>query len=152
MPSGVEVDIDDNAIISACNTPGMPVAKWRDEVMRRIGVRAVEKSPVNDPENARHRAGWVGEFKASWFVRRYGNQHRVGCEIGNAANHAVFVEEGRSASKKYQRFSWTGWGGEVRSTGGRVGGGTRARPGKHILRDACNAVMPSQCDDYTPLA
>ena len=152
MASGVRVVISDELIISALNLPGRPVANWRDRTGEMIVGEAIVKSPVNDPLNARHRAGWVGEFQQSWYWDRYGNQHRVGARIGNVAHHALYVEEGRSASFKRQTFSWTAWGGETRTVGHDVtGSGTSARPGKHVLRNAVNTVMPSRCGGFTPL-
>jgi len=140
MASDVEVHIEDRAIISALNTPGGAVSNWRNEIAREVTNVAIGTSPVNDVLNAQHRGGKVGEFKASWGWDSVGsNGHRVRATIYNGARHAEYVEEGRSASFRRQRFSWTGWGGDIRDVPS-----TRGRFGKHILRRALIAVMGSQ--------
>ena len=139
MAEGVEVDIDDRAIITALNAPGRPVFRWRDEQARAITNRAINTSPVNSPLNAMHRGGAVGTYKASWGFDRVGsNGHVVRATIFNSADHADIVEFGRRGSSGYERFSWTRWGGEIRG----VPHGTSGRPGKHILRNATNSVAP----------
>jgi hypothetical protein len=158
MASDVRVEVDDIAIISALNTPGGGVYEWRDGVGHDIAMRAMITSPINNPLNAVHREGVVGTYKKSWAWGRQGsNGHRVRAIVFNSADHAEFVEFGRSASNKYQRFSWSRWNGDIRSVGGVVEGrprlGTRSRDGKHILRNACNSVMPGATGGtYTPLA
>ena len=160
MPSDVRVEITDVAIISALNTPGQPVARWRDETGVLIANRARERSPKNAVANARHRGGVTGTFRAGWHVAKRGNQHRLTAIVSNVAPHAVYVEFGRSASTKLQRFSWTKWGGRIRTVGTRPNGkryragkGTAERRGKHVLRNATNYVMPGRTGGtYTPLA
>lgn len=153
--SSVEVRITDRTVISALNTPGGAVYEWRDETMRAIADRAWMRSPVNSPLNARHRGGVTGEYKRGWRVSRGGsNGHRVRLTVSNISDHAIYVEEGRSPSTKFQAFSWSRWGGETRwvgrptranfRRGGRLprgGGGTAGRPGKHVLRNATNLVL-----------
>lgn len=147
MAEGVKVHIDDATIISALNTPGGAVHEWRNETERMLLAQCRVQSPVNDVLNAMHRGGVVGEYAASWVTDRYGNGHRIGFRIENFADHAVYVEEGRRGSAKTQTFSWTRWGGEIRTVGigaGAVAFGTRPRDGKHILRDAANAILAAQ--------
>jgi hypothetical protein len=140
MATDVTVEIDDRAIITALNTPGGGVYRWRDMIGREVADTAMVTSPVNDVQNARHRESVVGIFKASWGWDSVGsNGHRVRATIYNAADYAVYVEEGRSASLRAQRFSWTGFGGDIRTVFK-----TRPRAGKHILRKALVAVMGSQ--------
>jgi hypothetical protein len=147
MARGVTVDISNALIITALNVPGQPVHNWSERVERRIRTRATSSSPVNNPLNAEHRGGVVGTYKASWRGDRIGtNGHKVRCTVINVSDHAAVVEYGRSGSKKYQRFSWTRWGGDIRVAE------TRGRGGQHILRDATNAVMPGMTNGrYTPL-
>lgn len=154
MPD-VDVHITDRTVITALNTPGGAVYEWRDRVMNDIEDRAWARSPVNNPLNARHRGGVVGTYKRGWRVSRAGsNGHRVRMTISNVADHAVYVELGRSASGKYQVFAWTRWGGRTQWVGAntefnrqRAGGlrrggrRTAARPGKNILRNATNYVL-----------
>ena len=155
----VNVKITDRSVISALNTPGGPVWEFRDDVMNDITDLARRKSPVNNPANARHRGGRVGTYKASWLGRRHGSGHHVGLTVMNTADHAQYVEEGKGPSRKFQRFSFTGWGGEIRYIGPKVLRKARAgrtqmklpwggrkvagRPGKHILRDSTNRVLAS---------
>jgi len=153
MADDVRVDIKDAYVISALNTPGGLVAEWRNDTEAQLLERCFVTSPVNDIENAVHRIPRVpGVYQKSWVTKRYGNGHRIGFQIENFADHAIFVEEGRSASTKVQRFSWTGWHGEIRAVGFPWGTGTRGRDGQHILRDATNAVMARATGgSYTPL-
>ena len=154
MAVDVRVKISDATVISALNTPGGDVNEWRTEVEREVLEGVFLASPINDVLNAVHRGGAVGEFKASWVTRRQGNGHRVGFQIENFSDHAIYVEEGRSASTKFQEFSWTGWGGEIRAVGRGTGSprGTRGRDGKHILRDVTNRVLMRETGGaYTPL-
>jgi len=141
MPSQVKVSISDAAVIQALNTPGGAVYEWRNDIERDILQRAFNTSPVNDPLNAVHRGGVVGVFKVSWVGDHIGsNGHIVRARIENFADHAIYVEEGRGASQKFQEFSWTQWNGEIRTVG-RDRLGTRAREGQHILKKALNAVL-----------
>lgn len=141
--SDVRVNVTDAAIISALNTPGGAVYEWRDDTMLKIANRAYDTSPVNNPLNAQHRGGEVGTYKLGWRTRRTGNQHRVGMVISNDSDHAVYVEFGRSASGKYQAFTWAKASppGSFVEVGGDLGGGTAGRPGRNILRNATNYVM-----------
>lgn len=150
MVAGVRVDIKDALIISALNTPGGGVFDWRNETERLVLAVAFATSPVNDPLNTLG-AGHAppGEYKASWVTRRQGNGHRVGFQIENFADHADIVEFGRHRSSGFERFSWRSHTppGSIRVHSH----GTRARDGRHVLRNAVNAVMPRQCDGYAPL-
>jgi hypothetical protein len=157
--SGVRVNINDATVISALNTPGGEVYEWRNKVEAKLLFEVFEDSPVNDVANALHRKAPVGEFQRSWVTRRQGNGHRLGFQIENFADHAIYVEEGRSASTKPQRFSWAAWGGEIGWVGSPLpkgavswGRGTSARLGYHILRDATNRVLAAATGGaYTPL-
>jgi hypothetical protein len=153
--AGVRVKVSDATIISALNTPGGLVFDWRNETENDLLVRCVADSPVNDVLNQLHREGTApppGEFQRSWVTRRQGNGHRVGFQIENFADHAIYVEEGRSGSTKVQVFSWTGWHGDIRAVGFPWRSGTRPREGQHVLRNAANAVLAAQTGgSYTPL-
>lgn len=162
MPAGVDVDVSDVAVISALNTPGGAVFKWRDDTVSNILRVAIGTSPVNNPANAVHRGGAPTggiAYKAAWASDRVGsNGHTVRGTVFNGSDHADIVEFGRGPSFKFQRFSWTRWGGEIGSVGrtgeavGTHGRGTGPRAGRHILRNAVNFVMPSATGGtYTPL-
>jgi hypothetical protein len=144
----VKVHITDAQIIRALNTPGGAVFEWSKERADQVRDTAVRNSPVNDPLDAVHRGGVVGVFKASWATipRRHG--HQVGFVVLNAADHAPYVEFGRTASTKRQRFSWRGFTppGDIRTVTRTAG-----RDGKHILRDAANTVGTTT-GDWGPLA
>jgi len=169
--ASVRVKITDRAIITALNTPGGGVFRWRDEVGSEIKSIAEATSPINDPENALHRGGDVGRLKASWdWDRRGSSGHHVICRVTNGQNHAVYVEWGRTSSGKMQIFSWSAYGGAIVRIGGpgkvsredrplsrgelafnarvdtlpkRVGSKTAARAGEHILGKATVAVLGS---------
>jgi hypothetical protein len=174
MASLVNVQISDRAIITALNTPGGDVYKWRDEVTREVKAQAEATAPVNDPMNAMHRGGTVGVYKASfdWDRRGSSGHHTIG-RVVNTADHAIYVELGRSGSTKMQIFSWTEWGGGIQRIGGptkqsasalgrplsrgelafnerisslpkRVGSRTHARAGQHILAMALASALGSQ--------
>jgi hypothetical protein len=135
MAEGVRVTIDDRLIISALNTPGGGVFRWRDEVGSDIKVTAEAMSPINDPLNARHRGGVVGTYKAGWdWDRRGSSGHHVVARVTNSADHAIYVEFGRTASSKMQIFSWTAWGGDIRRIGGPRPVPTDER-GRHRFRN-----------------
>jgi len=113
--SDVSVTVTDRAIISACNTPGGPVWKFMGDLADQIVDTAWRRSPVNNVLNAQHRGGVVGTYKNSWDSDRRGTRgHRLIVRVTNSADHAVFVEYGRSMSSKFQVFSWTAWGGKIR--------------------------------------
>lgn len=130
-------------------------AAYRDALLSDAKLYAVMWSPVNDPLNAKHRGGAVGTYKASWKAQRdRAPMHLSRGRLRNTANHAIFVELGRSASKKPQRFSWTKWKGQIRWVGiskgayllgTKVSGykGTRSRPGRHIAERAVTASLRS---------
>jgi len=119
MASGVKVRIDDKAIISALNTPGGGVYEWRDQIGQEVRSNAEGMAPINDPMNAEHRGGEVGTYKASFdFDRRGSSGHHVVARVLNTADHAIYVERGRSASWKMQIFSWTEWDGAIQRVGG----------------------------------
>jgi hypothetical protein len=172
MASLVNVQISDRAIITALNTPGGDVYKWRDEVTKEVIANARINAPVNDPMNAMHRGGTVGVYKASfdWDRRGSSGHHTIG-RVTNSADHAIYVELGRSGSSKMQIFSWTEWGGAIQRIGGpskvsnsrrplsrgelafnerigklpkRVGSRTHDRAGQHILAKALAAALGSQ--------
>ncbi len=146
-----KINIKGSAIIRALNTPGGGVYEWRDRRATQILDICELSSPVNDPLNAVHRGGIVGTYKFGWRGDRRGSRgHHVIARIYNEAPHAVYVEEGRSASVELQTFSWTAWDGRIRTIGGHLGGGTRAREGRHILRDTVNEVG-AETGDWAPL-
>jgi len=119
MPDGIRVHIDDHLIISVLNSPGGGVSNWRDQVGQEIKSQAEATSPINNPANAMHREGVTGTYKAGWdWDRRGTSGHHVVARVTNSADHAVYVEWGRSASHEMQIFSWTAWGGDIRRIGG----------------------------------
>jgi hypothetical protein len=135
--AGARVDIKDATIISALNTPGGAVFEWRNDTEDAVLSNAYATSPTNDVLNAQHRGGVVGTYKASWVTRRQGNGHRVGFQIENFADHAIYVEYGRRPSTKHEVFSWTG-----HKPPGLIDlheHGTMGWDGKHVLRNAVNA-------------
>lgn len=102
----VTVKVTDRAIISALNTPGGAVYEWRDEVGREVKRFAEAIAPVNNPGNAEHRGGEVGTYQRSFgFDRRGSSGHHVIARVTNDADHAIYVEYGRSSSTKLQIFS-----------------------------------------------
>jgi hypothetical protein len=150
MAEGVRVNINDATVISALNTPGGAVHEWRNDTEHDLLQWVFLTSPVNDPLNAEHRGGVVGTYKASWVTRRQGNGHRIGFQIENFADHAIYVEEGRRASWRWERFSWT-----AHDPPGSIdvhARGTSGRDGRHILRDGTNHVMAQATGGaYIPL-
>ncbi|HEY6416444.1 MAG TPA: hypothetical protein VIX41_09410 [Acidimicrobiales bacterium] len=118
MAVGVRVRVTDRAIITALNTPGGAVFRWRDEVGREVKLVAEATSPINELQNAVHRGEEVGVLKGGWDWNRYGNGHVVGARVFNTAPHALYVELGRSTSYKMQIFSWTEWQGGIKRIGG----------------------------------
>lgn len=137
MPSTVSVDISHASVIAACNTPGGPIYEWRDRTATVAIGNAQGRAPVNNPLNAMHRGGVVGTYRASFGWDRTGSHgHLVSATIFNDADHAIYVEEGRSASLRHQTFSWTRWGGRIRTVDS-----TRRRPGTHVLMRSVEAAV-----------
>lgn len=152
--ASANVHITKQSVWRAVNTPGGPIYEWRDRMMQQTQDRATVSAPVNNPLNARHRGGVVGTYKRGFRTRRTGNQNGVGAVIWNITDHAIFVEEGRSMSTKFQLFSWSKYPGQLVYVNGRgflrnlggwaadaddigfIGRKTKARPGKHILANA----------------
>jgi hypothetical protein len=175
MARDVQVEISSAAIITALNTPGGAVRNWSEATARRIRVRAIALTPVNNPLNAIHRGGKVGEMKAGWRFNNIGtNGHRVRATIFNIADHAYWVEFGRDRSFKREVFTWqhayvrtrtrrasnSRRLGRYKVTKQRIemGGwvyapnGTGGYKGKAVLLNAVNDVMPSRTNGrYTPL-
>jgi hypothetical protein len=174
MASGVKVTVTDRAIISALNTPGGDVYRWRDEVGREVKAIAEEIAPINNPMNAEHRGGEVGTYQASFgFDRRGSSGHHVVARVTNSSDHADIVEFGRSSSSQMQIFSWTEFGGAIVRVGGpgsiskflegartvqrrqaleafashlpeKIGKSTQAREGYHVLSRALVGAMGAQ--------
>lgn len=136
--AGARVNVTNAQVIAALNTPGGAVYAWRDNTARTAVRNAVASAPVNDAQNRRHRPEDPGgTYKRSFGWDRLGsNGHRVRARIYNTAEHAIFVELGRGPSMQSQTFSWTGWGGEIRTVSA-----TRARRGRHVLARAVNAAV-----------
>jgi hypothetical protein len=134
-------------VYKALHTEGGPVQQFATNVGRSATGRARAKSPVDSFMNAGTRWGEVGVYKASWYSKRtWGNQHASRIEVGNRANHAIFVEEGRRASWHRQTFTWQYGPARRKYPWMYVGPGrrfkmTRARPGKHILRDSMDYAL-----------
>jgi hypothetical protein len=119
MAGGVNVRISDRAIISALNTPGGAIHEWRDQICMEVRATAQATAPINNPENAQHRGGVVGEYKKGFdWDRRGSSGHHVVGRVTNSQPYAIYVELGRSASAKMQIFSWTAWGGKIKRIGG----------------------------------
>lgn len=129
-------------VYKALHTPGGNVQQFATRVGRSATGKARQWSPTNDVYSAMHRGGVVGTYKASWYSKRIqGNQHASKIEVGNRANHAIFVEEGRMPSWRRQAFTWRFGPSRRGYPWMYVGPGrrfkkTRGRAGRHILRDS----------------
>ncbi len=108
------------------NGVGGPVREFREKCIAELKVTLPANAPVNNRLNAMHRGGVVGTYARSFKFDRMGS-NQVGLQFtaSNTAPHAKYVEmTSRRASKRYQTFSWTWWGGKVRKEQE-----TRRRPG-----------------------
>jgi hypothetical protein len=126
-------------VANAMNGMGGPVWRWREAAMQLSMLNAIATAPINNPLNAMHRGGKVGEYKRSFSSSRIGsNQYQLRFTIKNSAAHAGVVEEGRKASNRNQVFSWT-----RNSPPGsvRLFKHTRSRPGKYIIQRAVRAAV-----------
>ena len=111
----VKVAIDKKATAALHAQPFGEVHKNLHKEVARFALNAARiDAPVNDPLNALHRSHWgtgkpPGTYKESFGVRyeRGSNQYKSKMVFYNDAPHAIFVEKGRSASSKFQTFSWT---------------------------------------------
>jgi hypothetical protein len=161
MATSVKVHVTDKAIITALNTPGGAVSEWRDHIGQEVKSHAQRNSPINDPLNAMHRGGEVGEYAGSWdWDRRGSSGHHVVARVLNYADHAIFVELGRSGSSKMQIFSWTAWDGDIRRIGGpaevaNYGGWTLGRHPRRLSKgelrynERINRTLPKREGDRT---
>lgn len=120
------------------NGPGAPVWNWRELAANTALTTALALAPVNNPLNATHRGGRVGTYKAGIRMHRTGNQYGLGFNISATAGHSRYVENGRSASSRPQRFGWTGH----RPPGAIwTVGRTRGRAGKKVIERSIAAAL-----------
>lgn len=126
------VAINTYTVWRALHTPGGPVHKWTVNLAETTKRNAIRLAPVNDPLNALHRGGVVGTYKASFGISGRGsNQFSTRRVVYNSSDHANIVEFGRRAVRGFQTFSWTAWGGDIRTVTR-----TEGRPGKRVLERA----------------
>jgi hypothetical protein len=162
MAAVVRTEFSTALIIKALNTPGGSggVAREMDRIRRSTIALARLSAPVNNPDDAMHRGGVTGTYKAAFKSDRKGtNGHYVRRAVFNDADHAIIVEQGRRSTRKdlsllhYLRLrSW------IRRTGGvprgweryssvHTGGvivtspGTRGRDGQHTLERAFDEAI-----------
>jgi len=84
----------------------------------RTKMRAISRSPRNNPLNATHRGGKVGTYQQSFKTSGKGsNGHWVQRTIWNTAPHAWVVEEGRADTRFGQRFYAKAWPGHYGAQG-----------------------------------
>jgi hypothetical protein len=127
------------SVADQMNGVGGPVWRWREATMNLAMMNAVLSAPINNPLNATHRGGAVGEYKRSFSSSRLGsNQYQMRFTISNSAGHAKFVEEGRGASNRRQVFGWVR---NVPPGSIQEFSHTRGRPGKYIIRRAVQSAV-----------
>lgn len=142
-------------IRAAVNTPGGPVREAVRKTIRRAKVIAIADAPVGDPGDYQHRLfGFAsgpkapGTYKASFKSDIRGSRGpRVVGNLRNTADHAIYVELGRSTRGGWQRFtSATSYRSFPNVSAFEeldlvreqliVVNGTATRAGKHILEDS----------------
>jgi hypothetical protein len=127
-----KVNINTATVYRGLHSQRGVVRKWVVDLARTTERNAIRLAPVNEVENAQHRGGIVGTYKASFGISGRGsNQFSTQRTVYNSADHANIVEFGRRAVFGRQRFSWTVWGGDIRSVTR-----TEGRPGKRVLERA----------------
>ncbi len=100
------VYISDTLVVKAMNEGGSGgVADDLNKTMKRVRLRAVMTSPVNNPMDATHRGGGVGTYSRSFKRHRWGNGKLILRGLYNDAPHAVIVEKGRR-STSFAEMVW----------------------------------------------
>jgi hypothetical protein len=139
LSTTVRSTVSMRTVANAMNGTGGPVWRWREAAMGLALLNALATAPVNNPLNAQHRGGKVGEYRRSFNTSRIGsNQYQLRFTLSNTAGHAKYVEFGRSASNREQVFSWTR---NVPPGSIQRFQRTRSRPGKFIVERAVRAAV-----------
>jgi hypothetical protein len=102
MPTTTRTAISNALIIKALNTPGGSggVYKEMERLKRSTIAQARFIAPIGKPDNAMHRGGVTGRYKASFGSDRKGsNGHFVRRTVYNTAPYAYYVEFGRQSTK-----------------------------------------------------
>ena len=125
------VYVSDAAIFQTTRNPkgSAGTARWMDRLALRTVAIAMEDAPVNNVQNAYHRGGVVGTYKASFsWDRRGGTRAYLKRSVWNTAKHAGIVEKGRPSTRggpmevfTWSRFTPPGALGALRGTGSRSG-------------------------------
>lgn len=120
--------IDPARVFLATNAPGGQVREFMNQTRLKTADALQRNAPRNSPLNERHRERGNPNYALGFRTEMYGNQNGSGFRVSNVVDHAGVVEFGRVGSSRDQRFSWKGWGGEIR----RVTR-TRGRPGTRYM-------------------
>lgn len=130
-------NVDPIRVFRATSAPGGDVYEFMNRTRLDAGNALQRNAPRNSPLNEVHRERGSPNYALGFITDMYGNQNGTGFRVGNTVAHADIVENGRSASFKKQRFSWTQWGGQIRkvkATHGRAGTRYMARTVERITR------------------
>ena len=146
MAGGVRVHISHADVRRALTATGQPLDRW----VRRVQDDSLEqfqrRCEDNLVENALHRGGEVGGYRAGIGSAITQNQHGIQFKLTNDAPHAIYAEEGRGPSMAWQRFSWSRASGRIKwysETGGR--------DGQHAMLAAINSALARNAEGYVPL-
>src|SRR4029079_18320733 len=102
MATSVRTVISNPLIIRALNTPGGSGGAYKEMERIRRSTLAIARgiAPLGNPENAMHRGGLVGTYKASFKSDKRGSSgHYLIRRMYNTADHAYYVEHGRGSTK-----------------------------------------------------
>ena len=145
--------VSSRSVWQALNTPGKPVREYVRRMALDTMAEAIENSPTNLVNNAKHRGGVVGTYKAGWRSDIKGtNLYVVRGRVYNLTRHAPIVEHGKPYVRRRQIFSWqharawathrvTGERKLLPNPGGMVSTKVvHARKGRHVLAEALKST------------
>lgn len=134
------VFISDALILSTTRRPNGSAGTWKfvEKLIVKTMARAVEHSPIGDPQDRMHDGRPVGCYAGGFRTDHAGtNQFALRGAVYNDCPHAIYVERGRRATNEPSYFTSDDRKGK--SVYSKKG--TKAQRGRHILGDAFDRAI-----------